>query len=94
MCIRDSHKIFPFEKKHDDRENANDSELQDIRRIDCQNIAQDLSLIHISVIDMPAGHGHVTLTFNVSSYGANNWTPTTSISDLLVVCLLYTSRCV
>ncbi len=32
---------------------------------------------------MPAGHGHVTLTFNVSSYGANNWTPTTSISDLL-----------
>ncbi|GCL98961.1 hypothetical protein ExPCM15_02738 [Escherichia coli] len=35
------HKIFPFEKKHDDRENANDSELQDIRRIDCQNIAQD-----------------------------------------------------
>ncbi|EOO6185080.1 phage tail tip domain-containing protein, partial [Escherichia coli] len=35
--------------------------------------------------DMPAGRGHVTLTFNVSSAGANNWTPTTYISDLLVV---------
>ncbi|WP_445084091.1 phage tail tip domain-containing protein, partial [Escherichia coli] len=27
----------------------------------------------------------LTLTFTVSSSGANNWTPTTSISDLLVV---------
>ena len=47
--------------------------------------ATDVSRVFSSVIDMPAGHGHVTLTFNVSSYGANNWTPTTSISDLLVI---------
>ncbi|HAW0432828.1 TPA: host specificity protein J, partial [Escherichia coli] len=47
--------------------------------------ATDVSRVFSSVIDMPAGHGHVTLTFNVSSYGANNWTPTSSISDLLVV---------
>ena len=50
-----------------------------------QQPATDVSRVFSSVIDMPAGHGHVTLTFNVSSYGANNWTPTTSISDLLVV---------
>ncbi|MCU0010085.1 hypothetical protein, partial [Escherichia coli] len=37
------------------------------------------------VIDMPAGQGTLTLTFTVSSSGANHWTPTTSISDLLVV---------
>ncbi|HAL2377511.1 TPA: host specificity protein J [Escherichia coli] len=47
--------------------------------------ATDVSRVFSSVIDMPAGHGHVTLTFNVSSTGANNWTPTTYISDLLVV---------
>ncbi|HCQ2906436.1 TPA: DUF1983 domain-containing protein, partial [Escherichia coli] len=47
--------------------------------------ATDVSRVFSSVIDMPAGYGNVTLTFNVSSYGANNWTPTTSISDLLVV---------
>ncbi|EKS5086396.1 host specificity protein J [Escherichia coli] len=50
-----------------------------------QQPATDVSRVFSSVIDMPAGHGHVTLTFNVSSYGANNWTPMTSISDLLVV---------
>ena len=50
-----------------------------------QQPATDVSRVFSSVIDMPAGHGHVTLTFNVSSYGANNWTPTTIISDLLVV---------
>ncbi|EFT2923686.1 host specificity protein J [Escherichia coli] len=50
-----------------------------------QQPTTDVSRVFSSVIDMPAGHGHVTLTFNVSSYGANNWTPTTSISDLLVV---------
>ncbi|ENC69352.1 hypothetical protein ECP02999177_5136 [Escherichia coli P0299917.7] len=50
-----------------------------------QQPATDVSRVFSSVIDMPAGHGHVTLTFNVSSYGANNWTPTTSISDLLVI---------
>ncbi|EIP6901855.1 host specificity protein J, partial [Escherichia coli] len=46
--------------------------------------ATDVSRVFSSVIDMPAGRGHVTLTFNVSSAGANNWTPTTYISDLLV----------
>ncbi|HAM9329214.1 TPA: DUF1983 domain-containing protein [Escherichia coli] len=50
-----------------------------------QQPATDVSRVFSSVIDMPAGHGHVTLTFNVSSYGANKWTPTTSISDLLVI---------
>ncbi|MBC0183715.1 host specificity protein J, partial [Escherichia coli] len=44
--------------------------------------AQD---VFSSVIDMPAGQGTLTLTFTVSSSGANDWTPTTSISDLLVV---------
>ncbi len=39
--------------------------------------ATDVSRVFSSVIDMPAGRGHVTLTFNVSSAGANNWTPTT-----------------
>ncbi|HAN5621778.1 TPA: host specificity protein J [Escherichia coli] len=47
--------------------------------------ATDTARVFSSVIDMPAGRGHVTLTFNVSSTGANNWTPTTYISDLLVV---------
>ncbi|HGD8501607.1 TPA: phage tail protein [Escherichia coli] len=47
--------------------------------------ATDVSRVFSTVIDMPAGRGHVTLTFNVSSYGANKWTPMTSISDLLVI---------
>ncbi|MDF0897974.1 host specificity protein J, partial [Escherichia coli] len=34
-----------------------------------QQPATDVSRVFSSVIDMPAGHGHVTLTFNVSSYG-------------------------
>ncbi|MGC6744445.1 hypothetical protein ACP0HM_05220 [Escherichia coli] len=29
---------------------------------------------------MPAGHGPVTLTFEVSSSAINNWTPSTWIS--------------
>ncbi|HAU8915685.1 TPA: host specificity protein J [Escherichia coli] len=45
----------------------------------------DAQGVFSSVIDMPAGQGTLTLTFTVSSSGANNWTPTTSISDLLVV---------
>ncbi len=45
----------------------------------------DAQGVFSSVIDMPAGQGTLTLTFSVSSSGANNWTPTTSISDLLVV---------
>ncbi|HDW2447728.1 TPA: host specificity protein J [Escherichia coli] len=47
--------------------------------------ATDVSRVFSSVIDMPAGRGHVTLTFNVWSNGVNHWTPTTYISDLLVV---------
>ncbi|WP_431427092.1 phage attachment tail tip protein J [Escherichia coli] len=45
----------------------------------------DAQGVFSSVIDMPAGQGTLTLIFTVSSSGANNWTPTTSISDLLVV---------
>ncbi|HAX6903042.1 TPA: host specificity protein J [Escherichia coli] len=45
----------------------------------------DAQGVFSSVIDMPAGQGALTLTFTVSSSGANHWTPTTSISDLLVV---------
>ncbi|WP_348905058.1 phage attachment tail tip protein J, partial [Escherichia coli] len=45
----------------------------------------DAQGVFSSVIDMPAGQGTLTLTFTVSSSGANHWTPTTSISDLLVV---------
>ncbi|EJI7088743.1 host specificity protein J [Escherichia coli] len=45
----------------------------------------DAQGVFSSVIDMPAGQRTLTLTFTVSSSGANNWTPTTSISDLLVV---------
>ncbi|EOC9723872.1 phage tail protein, partial [Escherichia coli] len=37
----------------------------------------DAQGVFSSVIDMPAGQGTLTLTFTVSSSGANNWTPTT-----------------
>ncbi|EFX3647654.1 host specificity protein J, partial [Escherichia coli] len=47
--------------------------------------ALDNTLIYSGVIDMPAGHGHMTLEFSVSAWLANNWYPTASISDLLVV---------
>ncbi|EFP6892558.1 host specificity protein J, partial [Shigella boydii] len=43
------------------------------------------TLIYSGVIDMPAGHGHMTLEFSVSAWLVNNWYPTASISDLLVV---------
>ncbi|MDP7681039.1 DUF1983 domain-containing protein, partial [Escherichia coli] len=45
----------------------------------------DNTLIYSGVIDMPAGHGHMTLEFSVSAWLVNNWYPTASISDLLVV---------
>ncbi|MCP3501219.1 DUF3672 domain-containing protein, partial [Escherichia coli] len=45
----------------------------------------DAPAVFSSVIDMPAGQGTLTLKFTVSSSMVNNWTPTTSISDLLVV---------
>ncbi|HDV2018904.1 TPA: DUF1983 domain-containing protein, partial [Escherichia coli] len=47
--------------------------------------ALDNTLIYSGVIDMPAGRGHMTLEFSVSSWLVNDWYPTASISDLLVV---------
>ncbi|EGJ2282880.1 host specificity protein J, partial [Escherichia coli] len=47
--------------------------------------ALDNTLIYSGVIDMPAGHGHMTLGFSVSAWLVNGWYPTASISDLLVV---------
>ncbi|HFY0492006.1 TPA: DUF1983 domain-containing protein, partial [Escherichia coli] len=47
--------------------------------------ALDNTLIYSGVIDMPAGHGHMTLEFSVSAWLVNNWYSTASISDLLVV---------
>ncbi|HAW7555418.1 TPA: host specificity protein J, partial [Escherichia coli] len=47
--------------------------------------ALDNTLIYSGVIDMPAGRGHMTLEFSVSAWLVNNWYPTASISDLLVV---------
>ncbi|MGS7493241.1 phage tail tip domain-containing protein, partial [Escherichia coli] len=47
--------------------------------------ALDNTLIYSGVIDMPAGHGHMTLEFSVSAWLVNGWYPTASISDLLVV---------
>ncbi|EFN7860238.1 host specificity protein J, partial [Escherichia coli] len=47
--------------------------------------ALDNTLIYSGVIDMPAGHGHMILEFSVSAWLVNNWYPTASISDLLVV---------
>uniref|UniRef100_UPI0013B45440 phage tail tip domain-containing protein n=1 Tax=Escherichia coli TaxID=562 RepID=UPI0013B45440 len=47
--------------------------------------ALDNTLVYTGVIDMPAGRGHMTLEFSVSSWLVNDWYPTASISDLLVV---------
>ncbi|HGW6515044.1 TPA: DUF1983 domain-containing protein, partial [Escherichia coli] len=47
--------------------------------------ALDNTLVYSGVIDMPAGHGHMTLEFSVSAWLVNDWYPTASISDLLVV---------
>ncbi|EJY4180654.1 host specificity protein J, partial [Escherichia coli] len=44
--------------------------------------ALDNTLIYSGVIDMPAGHGHMTLEFSVSAWLVNDWYPTASISDL------------
>ncbi|EHW6832452.1 host specificity protein J, partial [Escherichia coli] len=37
--------------------------------------ALDNTLIYSGVIDMPAGHGHMTLEFSVSAWLVNNWYP-------------------
>ncbi|WP_108943966.1 phage attachment tail tip protein J, partial [Escherichia coli] len=42
--------------------------------------ALDNTLIYSGVIDMPAGHGHMTLEFSVSAWLVNDWYPTASIS--------------
>ncbi|MCZ5210267.1 hypothetical protein O5759_08245 [Escherichia coli] len=47
--------------------------------------ALDNTLIYSGVIDMPPGRGHMTLEFSVSAWLVNDWYPTASISDLLVV---------
>ncbi|MED0389729.1 host specificity protein, partial [Escherichia coli] len=47
--------------------------------------ALDNTLIYTGVIDMPAGSGVMTLEFSVSAWWVNDWYPTASISDLLVV---------
>ncbi|ELY7419137.1 host specificity protein J, partial [Escherichia coli] len=47
--------------------------------------ALDNALVYTGVIDMPAGRGHMTLEFSVSAWLVNDWYPTASISDLLVV---------
>ncbi|KDZ46203.1 phage attachment tail tip protein J [Escherichia coli] len=54
--------------------------------------ALDNTLIYSGVIDMPAGHGHMTLEFSVSAWLVNNWYPTASISDLLVVVMKKATR--
>ncbi len=54
--------------------------------------ALDNTLIYSGVIDMPAGHGHMTLEFSVSAWLVNNWYPTASISDLLVVVMKESHR--
>lgn len=38
-----------------------------------------------AVIDMPAGRGHTTMTFSVSSRSSNKWNPSTWISDLVIM---------
>ncbi|EFH6728693.1 host specificity protein, partial [Escherichia coli] len=47
--------------------------------------AQGNTRIYSGVIDMPAGHGHMTLEFSVSAWYINDYYPTATISDLLVV---------
>ncbi|EHC2701667.1 host specificity protein J, partial [Escherichia coli] len=47
--------------------------------------ALDNTLVYTGVINMPAGRGHMTLEFSVSAWLVNDWYPTASISDLLVV---------
>ncbi len=54
--------------------------------------ALDNTLIYTGVIDMPAGRGHMTLEFSVSAWLVNDWYPTASISDLLVVVMKIHSR--
>lgn len=45
----------------------------------------DKTSTYSGVIDMPAGSGHVTMTFSVSSRSRNKWNPSSWISDLVVM---------
>ncbi|NUH56561.1 host specificity protein J [Citrobacter portucalensis] len=45
----------------------------------------DSTSTYSGVIDMPAGMGHVTMTFTVSSRSSNKWNPSSWISDLVVM---------
>ena len=45
----------------------------------------DRTSTYSGVIDMPAGWGHVTMTFSVSSRSSNKWNPSAWISDLVVM---------
>lgn len=45
----------------------------------------DTTGTYSGVIDMPAGKGHVTMTFTVSSRSSNKWNPSAWISDLMVL---------
>ncbi|EPF3312523.1 phage tail tip protein [Escherichia coli] len=75
------------------REGANGNEFYDNCRLIVRKNGAELynraygrqTGLYSAVIDMPAGHGPVTLTFEVSSSAINNWTPSTWISDLSVI---------
>jgi hypothetical protein len=45
----------------------------------------DKTSTYSGVIDMPAGRGHVTVTFSVSCRSSNKWNPSAWISDLVVM---------
>ncbi|EFF9866468.1 terminase small subunit [Escherichia coli] len=68
---------------------VNKKRLAEIFNVDPRTIerwqSQGLPCASKGSIDMPAGHGHMTLEFSVSAWLVNNWYPTASISDLLVV---------
>ncbi|EFG2171490.1 hypothetical protein ABJ783_002544 [Escherichia coli] len=75
------------------REGSNNNEFYDNCRLIVRKNGAELynraygrqTGLYSAVIDMPAGHGPVTLTFEVHSSAINNWTPSTWISDLSVI---------
>ncbi|HGU0650019.1 TPA: phage tail protein [Escherichia coli] len=75
------------------REGSNNNEFYDNCRLIVRKNGAELynraygrqTGLYSGVIDMPAGHGPVTMTFEVSSSAINNWTPSTWISDLTVI---------
>ncbi|HDB9328669.1 TPA: hypothetical protein O7M80_000990 [Escherichia coli] len=75
------------------REGSNNKEFYDNCRLIVRKNGAELynraygrhTGLYSAVIDMPAGHGPVTLTFEVHSSAINNWTPSTWISDLSVI---------